>query len=215
MDREQKLAIWKTVIFIVTLVIIFVGGFFYKMTRPPILNDGQLKGNGVFLFDKPRQLSEFELVQGNGEPFTLDNLSGQWSLVFFGFTYCPDICPTTMATLTRFYQALPVEQQQQIDIDLISVDPARDTPEKIRDYAAYFNADFKGVTGEFLSLKKLATELNIPFRKVPGGGDNYLIDHSGNVAIINPKGHYVGFVKSPIKEETLKLIWPTLEYRYQ
>jgi protein SCO1 len=80
---------------------------------------------------------------------------------------------------------------------MVSVDPGRDTPEKLHEYVRYFNPEFRGVTGEFLTVHQLATSLNIPFAKVPGGGENYQVEHSGNIALINPNGHYVGFFKSP------------------
>ena len=214
MASEQQMGIWKTVAFVVTLVLIFVGGFFYKMTRPPVYSDAELAVKGVFLFKQPRELDDFELVTGLNKPFTRADFSGHWSFVFFGFTFCPDICPTTMATLNSFYSTLSPQQQQRTNVYLVSVDPARDTPEKLTTYVKFFNADFYGITGEFLTLKKLATQLNIPFSKVPGGGDNYLVDHSGNVAILNPRGHYVGFIKAPIEADTLQAIYPTLQHRY-
>ena len=80
---------------------------------------------------------------------------------------------------------------------MVSVDPARDSSAKLHEYVRYFNPTFRGVTGEFIALQQFATALSIPFSKVPGGGDNYVIAHSGNIALIDAAGHYVGFFKEP------------------
>jgi protein SCO1/2 len=110
-----------------------------------------------------------------------------------------------MALLNQFYQQQKNEQfGDDLQIILVSVDPARDTPEKLYSYVRFFNQDFIGLTGEFLDIHRFATQLNIPFNKVPGGGDNYSIDHSGNIAIINAKGHYVGFFKTPLDVAKIK-----------
>lgn len=203
---EQKRGIYLTVTVAVACVSLFVGMFVYGLSKPKVLSDSELKTNGTFLFDNPRSFKDFSLVDYNNQAFTPENLKGKWTLVFFGFTYCPDVCPTTLALLNRFYQ-----QQQttglatDLQIVLVSVDPARDTPEKLYDYVRFFNQDFVGVTGEFLDLHRFATQLNIPFSKAPGGGENYTIEHSANIAIINPQGHYVGFFRSPLALSKLNI----------
>ena len=85
--------------------------------------------------------------------------------------------------------------------------PARDTVEQLAGYVPYFNPDFIGVTGEFLDIHRFATALNTPFRKVPGQGDSYLIDHSANVILINPKGDYHGFFRAPLDLPKMKLTY--------
>ena len=200
LQSGQKRGIYLTVAAVTALIAMLVGLFIAGLNKPRILSDSELKNNGVFLFENPRSFKAFSLTDYNKEAFTPEKLLGKWSLVFFGFTYCPDICPTTMALLNRFYG----EQQfgdfgDDLQIVMVSVDPARDTPEKLYDYVRFFNKDFVGVTGEFLDLHRFATQLNIPFNKAPGGGENYTVEHSGNVAIINPRGHYVGFFRSPLE----------------
>ena len=199
LDTGQKRGIRLTVAFALVFIAGILGMFIHGLNQAPALSDEELKARGVFLFDKPRSFKTFELLDYEGKPFTLESLKGKWSLIFFGFTYCPDVCPTTMALLNRFYEKqLDGDYAGDLQIVMVSVDPARDTPEKLYDYVRYFNPDFIGVTGEFLDLHRLATQLNIPFNKQPGGGENYLVEHSGNVAIINPRGHYVGFFRAPL-----------------
>lgn len=200
LSADQKRGIRLTVAFAVVFIAGILGMFIHGLNQTPVLSDEELKARGVFLFDKPRSFKEFELVDYEGQPFTPANLQGKWSLIFFGFTYCPDVCPTTMALLSRFYEKqLDGEFAGDLQIVMVSVDPARDTPQKLFEYVRYFNQDFIGVTGEFLDLHRFATQLNIPFNKQPGGGENYLVEHSGNIAIINPRGHYVGFFRAPLE----------------
>ena len=196
---EQKRGIYLTIAFTLVFIAGIISMFIHGLTRPHVLSDEQLKEKGVFLFEKPRSFKPFQLLDYNNKPFTPDNLKGKWSLIFFGYTYCPDICPTTMAQLNQFYeQQLKGDYGGDLQIIMASADPTRDTPAKLYDYVRYFNKDFIGITGDFLQLHRLATQLNIPFSKVPGGGDNYQVTHSGNVAIINPKGDYMGFFRAPL-----------------
>src|SRR5690606_4128830 len=184
-------------IFVIAFVIVIVGGFVYMMTKPRVLSDAALRAQGLFLFERPRDIGEFALVDDAGQPFTPADMRDKWTLLYFGFTFCPDVCPTTLELLSRCYSQLPPEVAADTQVALVSVVPARDTPEKLHDYVHFFNPAFRGVTGEFMALQKFATSLNVPFTKVPGGGENYQVEHSGNVVLLNPNGHYIGFFKSP------------------
>ncbi|MFT3929072.1 MAG: SCO family protein [Spongiibacteraceae bacterium] len=186
-----------TVAVVLIFVAVVVSSFVYKMAKPRGMSDSALRENNAFMFEAVRNIGDFALVDDNGEPFTPADLQGKWSLLFFGFTYCPDVCPTTMAQLNQFYKELDSQYSGDTQIIMVSVDPARDDAAKLHEYVRYFNPQFRGVTGEFLALQKFATSLNVPFVKVPGGGENYQIEHSGNIVIVNPQGYYVGFFKAP------------------
>jgi protein SCO1/2 len=207
---QRKRGIWFTVAALAVFVVLLLIGFVYTMTKPKLLSEAALRANGVFLFERARDIGSFQLTDDNGQPFTPQALQGKWSLLFFGFTFCPDICPTTLVELGRFYQQLPPELAEDTQIMMVSVDPARDTVEKLHEYVRYFNPEFGGVTGEFLALHQFATSLNIPFAKVPGGGDNYQVEHSAKIAVINPRGHYVGFIKGPLDIARLQESYPSL-----
>lgn len=189
--------ILRTVILLAIFIVILVAGFVHTMLKPRILNDAALRANNAFLFNQVRDIGDFSLLDDGGKPFTPASLQGHWSLLFFGYTFCPDICPTTMAVLSQFYTKLRPEYLRDTQVVMVSVDPARDSPAKLHEYVNYFNPKFLGVTGEFLALQKFSTALSIPFSKVPGGGDNYAIAHSGNIALLDAEGHYVGFFKEP------------------
>lgn len=196
-EAHHRRGIYLTVALLLAFVVILVGGFVYTMLQPRPLTDAQLRANNTFLFEQVRDIGQFALVDDENRPFTPASLRGRWSLLFFGYTFCPDICPTTLALLSQFYGQLKPEYAKDTQIVMVSVDPARDTPAKLHQYVDYFNTQFRGVTGEFMALQQFATSLNVPFRKVPGGGDHYAVEHSGNIVIIDPNGHYIGFFRAP------------------
>lgn len=209
-DRGIRL----TVLAVVSIAIILVGGFFYAFTRERVMTMEELKSQGAYLYENPRLLPNFTLENDRGERITPTTFQGQWSVVFFGFTYCPDVCPTTLAQLKAFYLELDPEVQADTQIWLASVDPARDTPEQLHSYLDFFHPAFRGITGDFLEIHRFATSLNIPFTKVPGGGSNYLVEHSANVALINPKGHSVGFFKAPLEISKMKRAYLSIRKYY-
>lgn len=93
---------------------------------------------------------------------------------------------------------------------MVTADPARDTPEKLKIYIEHFNKDFNAITGEFLAVKRLAGDLNVAFNKVMLDNGDYTIDHSGNLILINPHGHYHGFFKPPFELAKLKLTYQSI-----
>lgn len=199
-----------TVIGVIVAIALVLGGFFYKMSQPRVLNQYQLRENGAYLLETPRRFSDFTLIDHNGNPVTKASFQDKWTLIFFGFTHCPDICPTTMATAAKMYKELTSEEQQDLQIVLLSVDPERDTQEKLAAYVPYFNPDFLGVTGDPNVIFKLATELNIAYTKVPLESGDYTVDHSGNFVIINPRGDYHGFFRQPIEYGSLSVAWRSI-----
>jgi len=203
----QSQGIKLTVAVIVLFMLVIVGGFVYRIQQPRVMTPAEMKVNGLYLLETPRNFGDLNLVDHLGEPFTRDRFVGQWSLVFFGFTYCPDICPTTMAFLDRLVGELEGTEVEDTQVVMVSVDPARDSVEQLAAYVPYFNQGFVGVTGEFLDIHRFATALNTPFRKVPGQADDYLVDHSANVVLINPRGDYHGFFKAPLDLAKMKLTY--------
>lgn len=195
--------IGRTVAVLLVLIVAVVGSFVYSMLKPRAMSDEALRANNTFVFERPRNIGDFALLDDNDKPFTPTQLQGRWSLLFFGFTFCPDVCPTTMALLNQFYGKLPPQYVRDTQVIMVSVDPGRDDVEKLHQYVGYFNPAFRGVTGEFLALQQFATALNAPFSKVPGGGENYQIAHSGSIAIVDTSGHYIGFFKEPLDLEKM------------
>lgn len=204
---NQARNIKLTVFALLVVIAVIVAGFVHRISLPRVLTHAEMKVNGLFLLETPRDIGDFVLVDHHGQRFDRERLKGRWSLVFFGFTSCPDVCPTTMAFLNQFITSLQGTESQDTQVVMVTVDPARDTVEKLAAYVPYFNSGFIGVTGEFLDIHRFATALNTPFRKVAGEGDNYQVDHSANVVLINPRGDYHGFFKAPLDLAKMKLTY--------
>jgi protein SCO1/2 len=208
----NRRGIWLTVVLVVVFMLVVVAGFVHRIGQPRLMSPTELQANGLYLMDPPRDVGDFALTDHRGKPFTPAALEGQWTLLFFGFTYCPDVCPTTMAFLDQFVGELQGTEAEDTQVVMISVDPERDTVAQLASYVPFFNPDFTGVTGEFLDLFRLATALNTPFRKAPGQGDDYQVDHSANVVLINPRGHYHGFFKAPLDLAKMKVTYRAARY---
>lgn len=206
-QRAQSRNVKITVAAILVFITVVVAGFVYRIQQPRVMTAAEMKVNGFYLLETPRNFGEIKLVDHHGEAFTRSRLEGRWTLLFFGFTHCPDICPTTMAFLDQFMEQLEGTEVEDTQVVLVTVDPARDTVEQLAAYVPYFNEDFLGLTGEFLDVHRFATALNTPFRKVPGQDENYQVDHSANVVLINPRGDYHGFFKAPLDQAKMKLTY--------
>lgn len=206
---KRKRGIRNTVILLLVLVAVAMGLIVYKVTKPRVLTPVELRNYDAIVFEKPRQFSDIALTDHNGKEFTRAQLQGKWSLIFFGFTHCPDICPMTLLDLNRLLPDLPEDIRKHTQVILVSLDPARDTPEVLKEYVAAFNPDFVGVTGEFLTIRRFANEVNVAFAKVTQG-DDYTVDHSGNLVLINPRGDYHGFFKPPFDTEKLQITYPSI-----
>lgn len=167
---------------LIAVVAILTGlGFivWQKLNSPPVLSAYTLR------YPQPRLLPEFQLQDHHGRSFTLDRLKGQWTLLSYGFTFCPDICPSTLATLHQVMQQLPAPHPQVV---FISVDPERDTPARLASYVPYFDADFLGVTGTHDALQTLAQAIGIIYKKSDAQSADYTIDHGISIFLINPRG---------------------------
>ncbi|MFT6464383.1 SCO family protein [Halopseudomonas sp.] len=200
----------KTVLVTLAVIALVIGAIVHKVTRPVALDREQLSQSGIFLFDSPRSLPEVEMLSAAGGSWGKQDLVGQWDLLFFGYTFCPDICPTTMADLKQLVDALPETSAEQLQVTMVSVDPNRDTPEQMQQYLGFFKAGFHGATGNPEELAKLARALSIAYIEPDTSSENYLVDHSGQVVIVNPEGHYVGFLRPPLKPQELSQWLPRI-----
>ena len=152
----------------------------------------------------PQPLPDFRLVDVNGTEQSRAVFEGGWNLLFFGFTSCPDVCPTTLATLNTAVNELASNASASLPgIVLVSVDPARDTPEKLGEYVAYFGDANKGLTGSEAELRALTEPLGIYFRNVETGDGNYTVDHSAAVLLINPDAEFAALFSGPHQVEDL------------
>lgn len=156
----------------------------------------------VRLFPQPRTLPAFSLAQSDGTRLVPGELAGHWTLVFLGFTHCPDICPTTLAQLSVAQKAWePLPEGARPRVLFVSVDPDRDTPDRIGQYAHGFHPDTLAATGDIPSLEAFAKSLSLVFMKVPAAdgtpADQYSVDHSAALAVLDAQGRMAGVVQPP------------------
>jgi len=171
--------------------------FLSRFYTPRELTVDEYKTLGAYLIDPPRQLAEFNLVDDKGEIFLPEQFNNKWNILFFGFTYCPDICPLTMKQMSDVKEMLG-EDAQKIRVFLVSVDPDRDKPENLRVYLDNFSNNFRGLTGEIDQIYKFSTQVNAPFFPVVNNPEpNYTVDHSGSLVLIDPDAKYAGFFRAP------------------
>lgn len=157
----------------------------------------------VKLFDQPRALPPFSLQQSDQTPLIPGELKGHWTLVFLGFTHCPDVCPTTLAQLAQAqkqWTALPDSIRPRVLF--VSVDPDRDTPDAIGEYAHAFHRDTLAATADVPALEAFARSLSMVFMKVPAPEgappEQYSIDHSASLAVLDPQGRMAGVIVPPL-----------------
>ena len=154
------------------------------------------------IWPQPATLAPFSLTNDQNQPFTNKNLNAKWTLFFFGYTHCPDVCPTALSTFNSIAQTLEKtpEIYQQIQFVFVSVDPQRDTSKILDEYVHYFNKDFIGVTGPISDIYLFASQMSIPYARMIKNEDNeedYQVDHSSTVVLTNPLGQKFGIFSSP------------------
>ena len=183
------------------LLLAFISGVF---VAPPTSQERLQQTPGVVIFQGPA-VADLPFLDQTGNPVSTQSLRGRWNLVFFGYTFCPDVCPLTLMQMSQLWKQLTPEQTAQLSAVLVSVDPERDTAEAMQPYMAYFNPEFRALTGNPDSLKTLATQLNAFYARVerPQTGD-YLMDHSANLILIDPRGVYRGYIEPPFNRERLQ-----------
>lgn len=130
-----------------------------------------------------------ELKDHNGVKRSLKDFRGKWVVLFFGYTHCPDVCPTTLSDTAEALKLMTPEQAKQVQVIWVSVDPERDTPNMLRDYVTYFNPGFLSMTGTEAEIAKAASDFRIVYRRhVTTGVSGYLIDHTAGSYVIDPNG---------------------------
>ena len=213
-ESTQRGVRW-TVFGVLLFMFVVVASFIHRVGEPRLMSLAETRANGLFLFDTPRDPGAFSLMDHHGAPFTRDALTNRWTLIFFGFTHCPDICPTTLAELAELKAQLVDTEANDLQVVMLTVDPARDTPARLADYVPYFHPDFLGVTGEFADILSVAQRLNAPFRKVSEPNGGYQMEHSANVMLMNPRGDYHGFFRAPLDIPKMRVTLRSTQYLWE
>lgn len=143
------------------------------------------------LYPKPKLLADFELIDHNNRTFSQQQLKGKWSIIFFGFTSCADVCPTTLTALAEVADSLDPEILNQTQFIFVSIDPEQDSVDRLAEYVPYYHADFIGLTGVDVQLENFSRSLGAVYEKIPMG-ESYSMSHSNTVFIVNPEGRRKG-----------------------
>lgn len=159
------------------------------------------KIQGVIL-PQGKTIRPFQLTNHNEQVFTQENLKDHWSMLFVGYTQCPDICPAALSVLKQVHKLMSEQSLRAPQMIFISIDPERDSYASLSEYVRYFNEEFIGVTGELNQLKNIAQQLSVSFMKAPGSSgnidnDDYLMDHGTSFMLINPQGKLQSFLTAP------------------
>ena len=212
MSQGRNIAITVVLLIVVALTVMSFAMYQqWRASHGELGNDTasapQVNADNVYLYDSPRDIRPFELINEQGDEVDNRMLQGQWTIAFVGFTSCPDICPTTMATLSRTAEQLP-KRVTKPQFLMISADPETDTPDVLSRYVTFFGDDFRGLTGDRETLKALAKDLNATFSRTSDSGQ---LQHSSHLALISPGGDFVGMIRPPLDVDTIVRTYEKLQ----
>jgi protein SCO1 len=187
-------------------IVAMVAGMMLARTLAPGSGDSQgLQLSSGTVLAPPRPLPAMQFVDHRGEVFDNARMQGRWSLLFFGFTHCPDVCPMTLGVLAQVEKGLaalpPAERPHVV---LISVDPERDSPQQLAQYVAHFSPSFVGATAPRASIDEFTRSIGVPVAITPTGEGGYTVDHSAAVFVINPDGALRALFSPPLAPATLE-----------
>lgn len=212
--HKKAIVLIVIIILLLSIAILYFGITQYNPNR----NIANLKIDGVVL-PEGKKVAEFHFTDQNGNAFSQEQLKGHWSMMFFGFTNCGYVCPTTMAEMNKMYKTLQTElaADQLPQVILVTVDPERDTTEKMKSYINTFNPHFIGLRTDLTATEAFENEMNIAAIKMQSSDnqkDEYSVNHSSEILLINPEGKVQAYFNFPHKADALtseyKLILKTL-----
>ena len=200
---------------LLSVIVFLLGGCQQTAEKP--------ETESAFLLPEVVTLKDFKLTNARLGEFGIDNLRGKWSLFFFGYTHCPDVCPTElymMAEMMRAMEKNPAADVQPPQVVFVSVDPQRDTPESLQQYASFYHSSFIGITGPQPGVDRLAKAMGVfyervyhkngevmtldPAEDIPAElANTYLINHSASIFLLNPRGEFQAIFTPPHDPNTM------------
>ncbi len=189
--------------FIAIIAVIAIAvGIYAQQTNKPANTLPELAK--AIILPNTKTLNHVKFVDQDGSVFNIDNLKGYWNIVFFGFTNCPDICPTTMRTLQLVKEQLDKENKWgNYRVIMVTVDPERDTQERLKNYVPYFDEEFVGLRADEATTTEFAKQIGILFVKQKSEDGFYQVDHSASLILINPAGEMAGVITAPHKQDEI------------
>ena len=180
-----------------------VGLFLARALLPPRVTPPPATESATIL-PQPRPLPVLALVDQEGRPLPAGFLRDRWTVVFFGFTQCPDVCPGTLTVLAQMKKELAdLPATDQPHVLLISVDPERDTPAVLKAYVTFFDPSFSAATGTVAGATQAAPAFSVPFAKVPLPGGGYTMDHGAGLFVVSPAGALAAYSSPPLAAPVL------------
>ena len=160
--------------------------------------------NGL-VFENPRPISTFQLIDFDQGTFSVDQLKGRWSFIYFGYSACGQVCTETLTELKRLILALSsLDNALPIQVVFVTVDPGRDSASRLKTYLREFDSTFIGITGDINTLAFFAAELAAPFTLGPDAGESYALDHSNSIMLINPSAALQAVLAPPHDAQRLQ-----------
>ena len=185
------------------LSILAAGAGYYISIKQSQIQLQQNPGIEGLFWPNPKQIQDFNTIDQQGNAFGYDQMNGKWSLVFFGYTNCPDVCPVTMSVMADAHNQLGIDNED-LQIIFVTVDPERDTTDKLSRYVSYFNEEFIGLGGDIEMINSLTRQIGVAYYiNNEEQSDNYLVDHSASLFIIGPKVRLVGKLSPPHQKDNI------------
>lgn len=202
---KKQLGSASLIIILVALLSLVAGVLSYKA----LFAEKQMEI--IRTFDQARSVDAFEGKTHNGKSFSETDFLGKWSIVFFGFTTCPDVCPTALSNINGMMKSIEPEYLKDTQVVMVSVDPERDSLDKLAKYVPAFNPDFIGVNAGLEETQKLTKSIGVSFFKVPGHDDpdNYLVEHTARWFVIDPLGRRYAYIspdQTPKHKDLIKTV---------
>ena len=197
---------FSLIVALVISITFLAGGFLWLFSQGDDSYPRLIPDQVMTVFVEPKPLKEFLLIDQNSNAFDLSHLKGKWSFLFFGFTHCPDICPSTLVSLSKLRARIikDINGSNNIQLAFISVDPKRDTGTVLKQYIGYFDPSIIGLTGTDLELRNLSQQLDAKFEVAPSIDKNsYQVYHTSAIFLINPQGQYVALLTPPFDISTI------------
>ena len=206
-DSKKQNSISQIILLISIGILSLIIGFW--ASQQLFNNDTKIPQNlDATVLPNARTLVGFNLSDHDGKPFSPTQLKGQWSFLFFGFTNCPDVCPTALSTMKAVWKKLPTKMGDEGHPKLyfVSVDPDRDKLEMLKQYVQFFNSEFYGVTGNLDEIDKLTNQIGILYGYDQKDSDNdleYTVNHSAQLILIDPQGRMRAVISPPHDAKTI------------
>lgn len=172
---------------------------------------------GGYVLPRAKPLGALQLIDDRGAKVAAQNFVGRWSFLYFGYTYCPDVCPLTLVELAEVKKKLAERTPSAaMSVYFVSVDPQRDSPERLHEYVTYFDPDFHGLTGDVSEITALANAVGAVFFVPPGQDEKtYLVSHSSSIALLDPSGALRAVFTAPHDAEQVAADFAKIYSRYE